>query len=135
MSKVVVDSNIVYAALRVRNSTLRDYLEKSENEYISPKFLFVEIFRHKDRLVSKAKISEEEIYEILSFIIEKIQFVSEEAISLRSFVEAFKLVKDVDLKDIAFVALSIEMDCKIWTKDEELKSGLRNRGFDNFFEV
>jgi len=40
----------------------------------------------------------------------------------------------VDLKDTPFVALALHLDARLWTDDEELKAGLRARGFDQFFE-
>ncbi len=40
----------------------------------------------------------------------------------------------MDEKDTPFVAMAIAMDCKIWTRDEELKTGLRSKGFDRFLD-
>jgi predicted nucleic acid-binding protein len=32
------------------------------------------------------------------------------------------------------VALSLELEAEFWTRDNILKDGLRNKGFNNFFE-
>ena len=48
--------------------------------------------------------------------------------------KAFRFCKDVDENDTAFVALTLELNALLWTKDDELKSGLRRKGFDRFFE-
>ena len=55
-------------------------------------------------------------------------------ISIGNYIEAYRLCKDVDEKDTPFVALSLEMGYEIWTRDEELKTGLRKKGFDNFYD-
>jgi predicted nucleic acid-binding protein len=40
---------------------------------------------------------------------------------------------EVDLKDIPFVALSIELNAPLYTGDNKLKNGLLAKGFDNFY--
>lgn len=134
MKKVVLDANIVFAALRVHHSRIRKGLFDKNYLFYCPNFLIVEIFKHKERIISKSKISEEETYEALSKLIEKIHFVSEENISIGSFVKAYELCRGIDEKDVPFVALSLELDCEYWTRDNALKIGLRKRGFNHFFE-
>jgi predicted nucleic acid-binding protein len=51
----------------------------------------------------------------------------------RHYKKAWALVKDVDAKDLLFVALSIETDGLLWTGDKQLRTGLAARGFDAFF--
>ena len=57
-----------------------------------------------------------------------INFVSEELISEKSWVHAFELTKDVDEDDTPFIALSIELNAKLWTGDKGLSNGLANKG-------
>jgi predicted nucleic acid-binding protein len=49
-------------------------------------------------------------------------------------VEARRLCRGIDDKDTPFVALAIHLKARLWTEDEELKRGLRARGFERFFE-
>jgi predicted nucleic acid-binding protein len=44
------------------------------------------------------------------------------------------LRRDVDPKDAPFVALALHLDAHLWTSDTDLKTGLRAKGFDRFFE-
>jgi predicted nucleic acid-binding protein len=39
----------------------------------------------------------------------------------------------VDPKDTPFVALTIELDGRLWTGDKALVRGLRAQGFDRFY--
>lgn len=48
--------------------------------------------------------------------------------------EAHRLCHGVDLKDTPYVALTLHFDALLWTEDEELKTGLRAKGFDRFYE-
>ena len=47
--------------------------------------------------------------------------------------EAQRLCAPTDPKDTPYVALALHLDAELWTLDEELKAGLRLRGFDRFF--
>lgn len=87
MAKLIIDSNIFYAALRAKNSKTRQVLLTSEHEFFTANFLFVEIFKHKERILKKSKASEEEIYEFLTEILNVIQFVSEKQISTANGLE------------------------------------------------
>ena len=45
--------------------------------------------------------------------------------------KAIKLVKDIDVKDVSYVALSIQLDLTLLTRDIPLYEGLRKKGFRN----
>lgn len=134
MKNLIIDSNIVFSALRGKNSRTRSKLLTSEDKFFAPNFLIGEIFRHKERIIKNSKASEKETYEFLFKIINKINFINEENISTGNFIEAYRLCKGIDEKDTPFVALSLELDHKIWTRDDKLKSGLSKKGFNNFYD-
>lgn len=132
---VVVDTNIVFSALHTPNSLTRQKLLSLPNQFVSCNFLFIEIFKHKERIFKNSRASDDEIYDYLEKVVQRIHFFNEELISTESYFEAYHLCKDVDLKDIAFVALAIELKAPLWTRDTVLKEALRAKGFDQFFEV
>jgi len=74
------------------------------------------------------------LLEVLNKLLLNIHFVNEGLISFSNAMKAFRFCKDVDENDTAFVALTLELNALLWTKDDELKSGLRRKGFDRFFE-
>ena len=45
-----------------------------------------------------------------------------------------ELVYDVDVKDVPIVALTIELEWKLWTNDNELKDGLKSKSFFEFIQ-
>lgn len=134
MNRVVVDTNIIFAALRAKYSKVRAILDQGRYLFYTPNFLIAEIFKHKERILRSSKSSEEETYEYLIKTLNKLSFVNENIISTGNFIAAYKLCKEIDEDDTPFVALSLELDCELWTKDEKLKEGLRRRGFNKFFE-
>ena len=134
MKTVIVDTNILFAAMRSANSRLRVILDRPDLKFYTPNFLVVEIFKHKERILRKSKASEDEIYEFLNQLLRKVQFVSEENLSLGNIIQAYKLCNEIDEKDTLFVALTLELEGELWTRDEVLKAGLIKKGFTSFFE-
>lgn len=61
-----------------------------------------------------------------------IKFISEEQILGVNWEAAFELVKDVDEKDIHYVAFSKQFDRRIWSDDKQLIKGLKKMGFNDF---
>ena len=69
----------------------------------SPNFVFVEIFKHKDKILKYTKSSEVEVYEYLNEILKRIHFVSEEIISKDNRQRTYELCVDIDEKDIPII--------------------------------
>lgn len=132
---VVVDANIAFKALVARRGDLRSRLGPASNPlYCSPRFLFVELFKHKARLASAAHLPESELLEALHTLVSRLEFFNEANIPVGTWMEAYCLCRPVDEKDTPYVALTIHLEGRLWTDDAILKDGLRAAGFDRFFE-
>jgi predicted nucleic acid-binding protein len=132
---VIVDANIAFKCLHAGRGNLRDRIDPGgRQQFFSPRFLFVELFKHKERLVRAANLPEAELLEALYTLVSRLEFVNEANIPIGTWVEAYRLCKGIDEKDTPYVALTLHMDGRFWTEDAELKTALRARGFDRFFE-
>ena len=100
-----------------------------EIEKFSCYYLYIEIFDKKEKIIKYSKLPEKEVLELLYLVLKNIQFINENQISKSSWREAKELTKDIDVKDISFVALTIEIGAKLWTGDKKLYKGLRKKGF------
>lgn len=130
---VVIDTNIIFSMLLAKNSGLRkDFLEE-DAEFYAPNYVMVELFEHKEEVLAHSKLSAPEIYELLYRILGKIHLISEQAVSQKNKLKAYKLCKGVDEDDTPIVALTLELNARLWTNDKRLKRGLRRRGFKKFF--
>ncbi len=78
-------------------------------------------------------MEEEEILDIFYYLLKRIEFYNEDSISDESLKKAYELCKDIDEKDLLFVALTIELEGLLWTGDKELLKGLKRKGFENIF--
>ncbi len=132
---VVVDANIAFKALATGRGDLRDRLRPGASvDFFAPRFLFVELFKHKERLALAANVKDEELLQSLHTLVSRLEFVTEANIPVGTWMEAYRLCKGVDEKDTPYVALTLHLDGRLWTHDRELKTALRAGGFERFFE-
>jgi predicted nucleic acid-binding protein len=132
---VVVDTNIIFSALVSRRSRIREILLMEAGlRFCCPRFIFSELFKHKERITAATDLSEEELLDALNSLFAHIQFVDESAIPMGDWLEARRLCSGIDEKDTPFVALAIHLNARLWTEDDELKKGLRAKEFNLFFE-
>lgn len=135
--KIVVDTNIIFSAILNSNGKIGDLLLNSGKyfDFYSSEYLRFEIEKHYDKLSKISNKPIEKIAETEYFIIKGIKFIPEEIITESNWRTSYKLVKDIDLDDIAFVALSKHLRCKLWTGDNILIRGLNKMGFKNTIQT
>lgn len=131
---VIVDANLAFKALVSNRGDLRGRLAQAgEDTLSSPRFLFVELFKHRYRLVAASGLAEEDVIGSMHTLVSGMEFVNEGNIPLGTWMEAYRLCKGVDEQDTPYVALTLHLDGRLWTEDRVLQGGLRARGFDRFF--
>jgi predicted nucleic acid-binding protein len=132
---IVVDTNILFSLLlRGDNALRKRFLTDNGPTFYCPRFVFVELFKHKERIAQATTLGEEDLLECLYELLARVHFVEEGSIPIGTWTEARRLCRDVDPKDAPFVALTLHLDGQLWTGDDELKAGLRARGFDRFYQ-
>ena len=74
--RVVVDTNVAFSALAAGcgNLAIR-LLSPSETVFFAPRFLFVELFKHRDRLLAATRLPEDKLLEALNELLESLQLV------------------------------------------------------------
>lgn len=135
--KVVVDTNIIFSALLKEENRYAHALIKNEaaHDFYAVYFTIVELYKHKEKIQKFSKLSEEDILEVLYELLKHIHIVNDDIISISSWKQAMQLTHDVDIKDVPNVALTIELNAQLWTNDNELKKGLRLKGFNEFIDL
>ena len=131
MKKIVVDTNIVFSAIMNTKSNIGDLLMNSDEflTFYSAQYLRHEIEEHKDKLIEISKLSEQEIEESKFQIFNKIHFLAEEQIPFNVWHQSANYVRDVDMDDIVFVAMSEYLEVELWSGDKQLMEGLKSKGF------
>jgi len=122
---IVVDTNIVFSAIWNTNGRIANILcRRTSLSYYSLTYLLFELTKHKEKLSNKLGLDSEQFFELQRIATRRITFVEEAQISSANWIKAEKLTTNVDLDDIAFVALSLELKCPLWTGDKQLSNSL-----------
>ena len=132
-NSVVVDTNLIFSALIPKASQIRDILLEKNMTFYAPNYLIAEIYKHKTRIVSFSKLTDSDFYLYFNGVIERINFVPTDFIGAESRQKAYDLCKNVDLSDIPFIALAIDLGIPLWTGDKKLKENLKSQGFTLFY--
>ena len=128
----MVDTNIVFSAILNTDSNIGDLLLNSSNVFIfySAKYLQYEIENHKNKLIEISHLKQKEIEEVKNLIYGNIKFLSEEQIPSEVWKRSVSFIGEVDMDDIAFVAMSEYLSTDLWTGDKKLIKGLQAKGFE-----
>lgn len=132
---IIVDTNILFSALLKEHSKFAETLLNPEYRFFACEFLYIELFKSKEKLVKSSRLANDQITELLSLFLKRISFFKEDNIAKETLQQAYELCKDIDEKDSQHVALTLEKDGLLWTGDKKLMQGLKARGFDQFFEI
>ena len=92
--------------------------------------MLVELMNHHDKLKKASKLSEEAMETAKYKLFKYLNFVTLEIVPEQYWIKAEKLITDIDLDDIAFVALSLYLKAYLWTGDKNLYNGLKSQGFN-----
>ncbi len=129
--KIVVDTNIIFSALLNSNGTIGDLLFNSgrQFEFYSCSYMRQEIQTHWERMKKISKLSEEQLQISYTQVLSKLKFINEGIIPLEIWLASENLVKDIDLDDTDFVALTSFLRARLWTGDKVLYNGLKKLNF------
>lgn len=110
---VISDTNIIVSALISPNGAVANILNsKRKFKIIAPDFLLDEIDKHFDKILINSILTErKELKALISYYKEKITFIPIDEIPQKDRLNAYKLVNDIDIDDLPFVALSIHKKC------------------------
>lgn len=128
---IVVDTNILYSSITNPNGKIADifFLKKQKFFFYSSKQLFVEIKKHKSKLLAYTHLNSNEFRILFSSFTKKIEFLDIDFISKNNWEKAEKLLIDIDIEDVYFIALTLELKAWLWTGDKKLYNGLKKKNF------
>jgi len=131
---VIIDANILMSVLITQQGRVAaTFIEAADRyRFISCHFLYVELFRHKEKMVRLSKLPETDFLDYLLGVLNRIEFLSELLIPETIHQQARSLVDDIDPRDANYIALAIHTNAPLWTGDRRLVEGLQARGFNQF---
>jgi len=129
MFNYVIDTNIVMGMLISGKSQYLKLL--SYFDFIFPQYLLTELDEYKNLIREKTKLDEKQFQKYAYSIFSLMTVIPSIILTKNSIELAKKKCEPIDIKDISFVALSIETGLTLLTRDEKLCKGLKRQGFRN----
>ena len=131
--KIIVDTNIVFSAILNSSSRIGKILitSKAHFQFYTCDFLRDELFKHRNKIIKLTGLTEKETEELELLVIENITFINEQLIPSKTISSTKTLLKNIDLDDIPFVALTKHLKGVLWTGDKKLLAGLKEKKFTN----
>ena len=132
---VVVDSNILFSACisAERENRISEVLfnRLPYLQRISCYYAIAELFKHQEKLKKASKLSADNLSSLLYAIFKQVEFYNEDTIDQINWLETDRLTKEVDSKDITFVALALQTGGLLWTGEKKLANHLKTFGFES----
>ncbi|MFH1325427.1 MAG: PIN domain-containing protein [archaeon] len=117
--KIVIDTNILMSAL-IKDSITRKMIINPEFEFYYPKVSLEELNNHGRLILSKSKLDKQEYKNLLKKLLDNVVLVPTEHF-YNNLDEAIKIMKDVDINDVPFLACAISLNAEIWSDDSDFR--------------
>lgn len=125
----VLDANVVMSLLIGGKASTVNFLDQFN--FYSPDFIVNELDLYTDLIRQKTRFSDEQLSRYTLELFRRITIVPRLAINETILVEANELCTGIDVKDNAYVSLSLAFGFPLITRDKLLHTGLRKKGFRN----
>jgi predicted nucleic acid-binding protein len=127
MTDFVIDANVLMSILISGKAGYRPIL--TFNDFILPDFEMIEIEKYKEILKVKTKMSSTQFTEWTYFVFAQLTVLPQYVLEQDILIKSEQLLEKIDLKDISYVALAMQLDLLLLTRDNPLYEGLRKQGF------
>ena len=125
----IIDFNILFSSMLSGKSFYKVLFRN--NNFYTPDFIFIELQKYEYQIIENTKLETDQLISYSKFLFSYLKVFPNLVITLKSKQHAYNLCKDIDLKDITYLALSIELEIPLITRDELLFKGLRKKGYKN----
>ena len=127
MTDHVIDANILMSILISGKASYKPLL--TFYNFILPDFVLVEVEKYRHVLKNKSKLKDDEFLQWTYFVFSQVTVLPQYVLNDESLEKAKKLLDKVDLKDVPYVALAMQLDLPLLTRDVPLCEGIRKQGF------
>lgn len=124
----VIDVNILFSGVLSKNEIYKNIF--SISTFYTPDFALLKLNKYRKVILKKSNLKSSTLKEFTLFLFSEIIVVPDYVLSEASYLKAESLCKDIDEKDVAYVALAIEMNVILLTRDKKLFTGLSKKDFN-----
>ncbi|MBI1968915.1 hypothetical protein HYS49_03315 [Candidatus Woesearchaeota archaeon] len=116
---LVVDANIVIAALLSPSGITNNLLFSPRLQFISPEFIEKELDKHFPEIIKKSNASEKELWAASELIFSRIDIPP--ALEYEAWKEKAEKISP-DRNDVEYLAVALAFNCPLWSNDKLLQS-------------
>jgi len=127
MRDYVIDANVLMSIIISGKSIYKPLLNYFN--FILPEFAFAEIDKYKEIIFEKTKMQPHELINFSYSVFSEVTILPNFIFDGRTLQKAIELTKDIDIKDVSYIALSIQLDLPLLTRDKKLISGTKKRKY------
>ncbi|MEZ4987734.1 MAG: PIN domain-containing protein [Saprospiraceae bacterium] len=113
MDIYIVDTNLLYSAILKPNNKIAKFILDSSTygvRLIAPKYLESEIARYKVEIQKSGGYSDADFEVVKSQLFKSIIFIDDSVIPFEQWINAMRIVRDIDPDDVNFIALNNFLD-------------------------
>ena len=116
--RLVIDTNIVFSALRAGGKT-RECIT-APVELCAPEFFYSEFENHRETILSKTNLDEDQLTTLFALLFENIELVPRSEFA-DHIPKAREIMESIEPDDVPFLALALSQECDIWSDDEHFQ--------------
>lgn len=127
MIDYVIDANVLISFLISGKAQYKTILRNFH--FIAPEFILAEVKEYADEIIAKTKLGEDNFRSFSMDVFKELTILPEYFQKGEHLLVAHQMLGKIDLKDIHYLALSLQLDVILLTRDKPLYKGLRKQGF------
>ena len=116
---IVADTNILISAL-IKKGVARDFIVNSKNNFLIPEFELYEIYKHKNEIIKKSRLSKKEFDILLLRLLKYVRIIPTHLI-INKKGEAENIIGHIDKDDVQFIATALALNAVIWSDDKHFQ--------------
>lgn len=127
MLDFVIDANVLISFLISGRASHRTILQ--EFHFLAPEFILTEVKLYEREIFAKTKLEEAQLRVYTLGIFGELTILPDYFTETENLLIASQMLEKIDPKDIQYLALTLQLDRMLLTRDKPLYKGLRKQGY------
>lgn len=123
----VIDANVLMSALISGKAFYKTVF--GSLDILLPEYALIEIEKYKETILQKSKLDEAAMRLYTLNLFQQLTILPTYFLSTNALDEANRLIAHVDPKDISYLALAIQTNSVLLTRDQPIHKAARQNGF------
>ncbi|GAB2601830.1 PIN domain-containing protein [Spirosoma areae] len=123
----VIDANVLMGALISGKAFYKTFF--GSLDLLLPEFALVEIEKYKETILQKSKLDKVAMQRYTLDLFRQLTILPNYFLSIEALIESERLIAHVDAKDVSYLALAMQTNSVLLTRDQPIYKTARQNGF------